>query len=446
MMMRFLGKVLLFCICALLWACSYQHAEEQVLDYHANGVKKTSVWVFPDGEILKRNEWYNNGIKEFEIPYKNNEPHGDFKRWTAYGDVVLTGSYKKGKRHGEWTSYYVENLNSRKKEAVRYYEDDHPVGDWMGWHYNGTKSFEEHYSDKGERVGLWKKWNENGTLVQEDACHLGTEKGYFKRYGNDCKILEYNDCVFGIKEGIYKLYYESFGAPDTSAESCNTAKLREEGVIEHDDAMLPSVLYRADGSIIKKVEYTLCEGCETHQRSREQWFDEQGNLLRESIYEHFSQKGSDGVAYGLCDGDARLFCAETSFVASSSPNGSLDSSALSQKGDFEQSIGRYKASIRYIKSDHKLLYEEYWEVDKKESRSFYPDSLGGKIASEGFWKNGKRDGIWRNWYSSGILRDSLSYVGGERVGEQFSYDSTGKLTIHKTEAGKNRPVIMHLIQ
>ena len=41
--------------------------------------------------------------------------------------------------------------------------------------------------------------------------------------------------------------------------------------------------------------------------------------------------------------------------------------------------------------------------------------------------------------------DSLSFVNGERVGEQFSYDSTGKLTIHKTENGKNRPVIMHLL-
>jgi hypothetical protein len=44
-----------------------------------------------------------------------------------------------------------------------------------------------------------------------------------------------------------------------------------------------------------------------------------------------------------------------------------------------------------------------------------------------------------------VLRDSLTFVNGERVDEQFSYDSTGKLTIHKTEAGKNRPVIMHLL-
>jgi hypothetical protein len=26
--------------------------------------------MYSDGEILKRNEWYSNGIKELEIPYK----------------------------------------------------------------------------------------------------------------------------------------------------------------------------------------------------------------------------------------------------------------------------------------------------------------------------------------------------------------------------------------
>ena len=79
----------------------------------------------------------------------------------------------------------------------------------------------------------------------------------------------------------------------------------------------------------------------------------------------------------------------------------------------------------------------------QESRIFYPDSVGGGLASEGFWKDGKREGIWRNWYANGVLMDSLTYVNGERVGEQFSYDSTGHLYMHRTEAGKKRPVIMH---
>ena len=57
----------------LFSGCTVERAQEQVLAEHANGAKKTSIWVYPDGEILKRNEWYTDGIKELEIPYKDRD-------------------------------------------------------------------------------------------------------------------------------------------------------------------------------------------------------------------------------------------------------------------------------------------------------------------------------------------------------------------------------------
>ncbi len=438
----------------MLLGCTIEHAEEHIVAEHANGAKKTSLWIYPSGEILKRNEWYSDGIKELEIPYKDSVPHGEFKRWTGYGDLVMEGEYKKGLRHGKWTSYYGGHFN-KKKEAVRYYKDDHAVGDWEGWHFNGEKAFEEHYNDAGDSIGVWKKWNENGTLVEENSCFESNEKGIIKKFAKSCKILEYYECVAGSRQGPYKLYYETFDTPDSTGESCNTAKIKEDGIIEY-EFLIPKTLYRADGSVIKTIKYT---GGEHYQRSHDQWFDEHGVLLRESIFKHSDFDGNEGIAYGLCEGSTNLFCAETSFVHYYCPSGFLDSSTLSQKDAFSQSIGKYKASVRYIKPDHKLLYEEYWDHEPTSgvgnpliqvTRSFYPDSMGGKMASEGFWKysitkGSQRDGIWRNWYPSGILKDSLNYVNGERVGDQFSYDSTGKLTIHKTENGKNRPVIMHIL-
>lgn len=448
----------IFSLFMIMQGCTIERAVEHVVAEHANGAKKTSFWIYPDGTILKRNEWYTDGIKEYEIPYKDSVPHGEFKRWTGYGDLVLEGEYKEGLRHGKWTSYYGGHFN-KKTESYRYYKEDHPVGDWEGWHFNGAKAFEEHYNDKGDSVGIWKKWDENGTLVEENSCFESNEKGYIKKFAKSCKILEYYECFHGDKEGAYRLYYETFETPDSTGESCNTAKIREEGFLEFANPQ-PEAFYRADGSILKKVEYNGCKECENSLRSHDQWFDEQGKLLRESFYTDQNPNGFTGISYGLCDGSSNLFCAETSHVREFSPSGSMDSSTLSQKDAFSQSIGKYKASVRYIKPDHKLLYEEFWDYvpDKsfgdpriQESRSFYPDSIGGKMASEGFWGNpstdgkSKRHGIWRNWYPSGILKDSLTYVNGERVGDQFSYDSTGKLTIHKTENGKNRPVIMHIL-
>ena len=432
--------------------CTVERAEEQILARHVNGVKKTSIWVYPDGTILKRNEWYNDGIKELEIPYKDSVPHGEFKRWTGFGDIAMIGNYNKGKKDGKWTIYY----QNKKVEAVQYYKNDHPVGDWEGWHFNETKAFEHHFDDNGNPIGVWKNFHDNGVLAEENRCH--ESKGYIKRFGRNCKITEYFDCTDGYIEGNYKKYYESYNLAD-STKNCEQAQIMEEGIVIREFAPLPLTFYRADGTLIKKIKSDYA------RREKIQWFDENNNVIRESNFTVEDSIGNPsavtGMAYGTCANSSTLFCAETSFVRSSFPSGALDSSTLSFKEAYKKNIGKYPASLRYIQKGHVLLYEEFWAYDNpptsngspyiRTSRSFYPDSMGGKMASEGFWQfnsgelKAKRHGIWRNWYKSGVLKDSLNYVNGERVGEQFSYDSTGKLTIHKTENGKNRPVIMHLL-
>ena len=452
--MRLRHLIAFFAILCYFAGCTVERAEEHILARHANGVKKTSIWVYPDGTILKRNEWYNDGIKELEIPYEDSLPHGEFKRWTGFGDVAMIGRYNRGKKDGKWTVYY----QNKKVEAVQFYKEDHPVGDWEGFHHNGTKAIERHYDDNGNHIGVWKHFHDNGVLAEENRCHEAN--GYVKRFGRNCKITEYYDCVNGYLEGNYKKYYESYGPVDSAAGNCEQAQIMEEGVIQSQFAPLPLTFYRADGSLIKKIKSSFFKG-----REKIQWFDENNNIVRESsfIAEDSTNKSEvTGIAYGTCANSSTLFCAETLFVHSEKPNGTLDSCTLSHKDDFKKSIGKYPATLRYIQKGHVLLYEELWVREDstadsshstphiQTSRSFYPDSMGGRMASEGFWQtdadgNSKRHGIWRNWYPSGILKDSLNYVNGERVGEQFSYDSTGKLTIHKTEAGKNRPVIMHIL-
>jgi antitoxin component YwqK of YwqJK toxin-antitoxin module len=252
-------------------------------------------------------------------------------------------------------------------------------------------------------------------------------------------LLEEWTCKNGKLVGPFSLYYESYGEVMDSA-NCGKGRLKVQGVLGLGATGKDSVLvgavtyYRADGTPMKQEHWNR----DGKRDSIWRWFDERGNVVRET------DLSVSGVVYGACEGDMSKFCAESSYVGGI--NGVLDSSDLAQSVNFEQSVGKYPATVRYFKPGRSLLYEEYWKDGQiAESRSFFPDSMGGGLASEGFWKDGKRNGIFRNWYRTGILMDSLSYVNGERVGEQFSYDSTGKLTIHKTENGKNRPVIMHLL-
>jgi len=439
----------------LLVACTFEHAEEQIVARHANGVKKTSLWIYPNGEILKRNEWYNDGIKELEIPYKNNEPHGDFKRWTGFGDLVMEGEYKKGLRHGKWISYFGGHFN-KKKEAERYYKDDHAIGNWIGWHFNGEKAFEEHYNNKGDSIGVWIKWNPNGTLSEENSCFSTSDSGYYKKYNAQGILESEYSCKNGYKHGP-RLEYYSDG---------KKIQLKENWVTEDENTKLDGKrsFYYANGQV-QKVEFW------DHLNDRTgtwKWYSPEGELIVQSNVPKNCNKANDSTCqigsdvgdrtdYGVCgrvqnEGSIKyIVCAETT-------------STRTMRG--RHPIG----TLWYFKEGRDLRFEEDWDDGYlKASRSFYPDTIKRdegdtviykRMASEGFWAinpeepmevqysqaHNRRHGTWRNWYPNGVLKDSLTYVHGERVGEQFGYDSTGKQTIHKTENGKNRPVIMHIPQ
>ena len=89
---------------------------------------------------------------------------------------------------------------------------------------------------------------------------------------------------------------------------------------------------------------------------------------------------------------------------------------------------------------------EYFRIETFENgaKTVTADYLKGstKPLVLGFWENGKKEGPWRSWYRSGILKDSLNFKAGEPFGEQFHYDSTGRLYKKETVMGKNKIVEM----
>ncbi|MCF0216023.1 MAG: hypothetical protein HUK21_06075 [Fibrobacteraceae bacterium] len=389
-------KSLFFCIFALIFTGCLERAEEQVVAYHANGEKRTSVWVFTDGEIAKRVEWYGNGIKEMEIPYKDGVPHGSFKRWTDLGDVSNIGKYRYGKKNGKWTSYY----SNKKVEAKRYYKEDHPIGDWVGYFYNREKSFEEHFDNNGDTIGIWKRWHSNGKLIEENTCHSKNATGKITTYTIDGHLELTAECQYGKFHGKVQNFYPSGKLEAT----CQYSNGKRNGKCQ---------IFTANGKLLR-TEYWKMD----IRDSLWVWYNGKDSTVQKNVFHNGA-----GTSYGPCPLDLGLICSESTFV-----DNKLDGKTW------------------YYKTGRILRFEEVWVKGViSESRSFYPDSMGGTMASEGFWKNGKREGAWRNWYPSGVLMDSLNFVDGERRGDQFGYDSTGKMVHHREEAGKKGPVIMHLL-
>lgn len=432
----------LFGILMLLYGCTFERAQEQVLESYEDGSKKTTLWVYSDGEILKSNEWYNNGIKKREVEFKDNQPHGLVRQWTYLGDVVLEGKYEKGKREGEWTTFF----SSKKKQSTRYYKDDHEVGDWYGVFPNGAPAFEEHYNDNGDSIGVWKKWHGNGKIAEENSCFSTVSTGTLKVFRLDGTLEFEKQCVNGVLDGR-QVHYYSDGKKIQQED-----KFQSNPLGRPDTSTILRTFYYGSGKVQKEEQWEtyISEGVKKYFRKGVwKWFDPKGDLIKESLvhndsislpHQIFEDKRTDFGMCGAAINDTLIqhtVCAESTFTRTSD--------------------WKLHGTLWYYKQGHNLRYEEDWEYGRlKESRSYYIDTLdgnpeGGILASQGFWaydsleKKDKRNGPWRNWYKNGVLKDSLTYVGGERVGEQFGYDSTGTLTIHKTENGKNKPVIVHIL-
>lgn len=376
-----------FCVFFALCGC-FEKSEEVITQRHAGGQKKVSLWVKPGGKITKKTEWYGNGIKELEVPYKDSLAHGKYTRWSSHGDIIGTGTYVKGKLDGEQRTFFVP----KKIRSVSFYEMGKRVGDWEEFNFAGGKFKEEHYSGDSA-VGVWKRWFPNGTLAAENSCHETLARGFMKTYSETgAQRLEY-ECSFGKKDGHFLEFYPS-------------GKLRVEANFKADTLNGERLFYYANGSLKKREFWNL--------GVRDSLWTEFG--ISGEVLAEFSFEGGTGKVLGECKkaGDCN---ADTSFVE-----------------NFIDGL------VRRTDPERGLQFEEVWERGSKKSvRGRYLAT--GALASEGHFEAGKPHGTWMNFYPDGSVKDSLNYVRGERFGEQKSYDPEGNLVRFTKEAGKNRPVI-----
>jgi antitoxin component YwqK of YwqJK toxin-antitoxin module len=374
---------LLLTACSIFLLSCEKQATEKVLARYPAEVKQVSVWVYPDGTIQKKVGWYFNGIMESVTPYKDGKPDGGYTRWTSHGDIAETGQFRNGFKEGEWK----ELFNDGRVAAVKHYVQNKKQGEWTGYYYDGTKAWVQHYRNDSA-TGTWLAYHTNGKLAEENSCKNG--KGSLIRYSFDGKKEFRGECLNGRRNGTVEEYYPGGALATRSRYTDDTL-----------DGKMES--YLADGKITRAAFWKKGQ-----RDSLWTWYDRRGRATRTGLF-----KNGSGTAYGE---------AESTFVDN-----------------------LLNDTLRYFKKDSGVRCEEIWEKGEKTmTRSYYPDSLGGRIASEGAWKNGKLNGLWRNWFPTGTLRDSLFYRDGDAFGPQFSYDSTGKLFMRKDKAGKTSPLVIQL--
>ena len=107
-----------------------------------------------------------------------------------------SGSFKKGLRHGEWTSFYE---NGQVKNRGRYLLGQ-KEGMWLGYYRSGRLFYQGAYkADKKD--GPWVSYYEDNTLFYRGAYLLGEEDGEWIAFNPDGSVWDYRSGVFkaGVK-------------------------------------------------------------------------------------------------------------------------------------------------------------------------------------------------------------------------------------------------------
>ena len=131
---------------------------------------------------------WSKDINSDELIKRDGLYYEKFKDVPFTGDVVgkEQGKISKGKREGEYLTYY-ENGQLKYKSN---YKEGVLEGEWLYYHDNGQLRFKENYKD-GKLEGEWLYYHDNGQLR-------------FKRNWKD-----------GKKEGEW-LYYHETGQLETT--------------------------------------------------------------------------------------------------------------------------------------------------------------------------------------------------------------------------------------
>jgi len=326
-----------------------------------------------------------------------------FYSWYRNGIKAKEMPLKNGVPHGTYrmwhpqgfvieTGYYKDSLREGKwkffaKEKVPYmqgyYKKGLKQGKWVIFDDKG-KTIGEQFFRNDSAVGVWKKFN-NKILIEENSCHTANETGYFKSYSNEGKFLIYQECRNGMLNGIFMSYYPG-------------GSLHQVGHFENNLKNDLWVEYFANGKL-RKIEHWIAN----MRNGRWMRLNEEGQVL-----------------------------AKTEFI---------DGTGFFEDTSWQDN--RIHGEVRINLRGGEYFRIETYENGLKQSTADYLKDTTRPLTL-GFWKNGKKEGAWRAWYKSGILKDSLNFTDGELFGEQFHYDSTGRLYKKETILGRNVPPVVEM--
>ena len=379
--------------------------------------------------------YYNDGnlayIQEVKI-IEGKEPilHGKYIEYYKNGQIKVQGSYKDGKRDGEFKAF----LRNGKSAGSVFYKDGRLIKSTLVNSMKDNASFSL-VTDKSYDLNLYEiiteesknKLLEGYLIFKKDGLFNGEKREYYEE-GEIKAITPFKN---SLAEGTYISYYQN-----GNIKVKNTYKNGNEegeGLFYYENGQLEEKYFMKNGKLDGEAINYFEDG-----KIRNKAIFKDGIILEEEVHENNEIqknifKNEEIVQQDIYTKNkilkATIFFLENekTKIITYHKNGNKQEEVFSINGLLDG-----EAFIYYPSG--KLENKSFFKVGKREGESltYYEN---GKLKKKILYKNGMKNGIAIIYYENGMIEEKAYFVDDKKENERLYYDKKGNLI--KTEIYKN---------
>ena len=328
---------------------------------------------------LKDSKWYfYSPLGEIEniIEYHLDTLHGVYETYFSNGYQKTKGSYKKGRKHGEW----VWALENKDKEMTGSFLDGNQHGEWNYYFSTGELSYVAHFK-QGARSGNWIYSFKDGSLFKKGSYKNDLKTGLWITQYENGKVLLSGAYHFGLEKGEWLNYWDN-------------GTLKNQTFFKSGKLNGSWNSFSPEGSLLLSGTYSM------GLKSKE-WktFDSKGHLLKLENYKIIKEdhESSEVVVVG-------------------------------RKMSVSVLHGKFEA---YSEDDYTLKASGVYKKGEKNGTfiDYYPGGVVPTIVAQ--YKKGALHGLFQQFGRQGGIRHQIQYKEGIKDGSFLIFNSSGKIVVRK---------------
>lgn len=341
-----------------------------------------------NGTLLR---YTSDGQLKREEVYQAGRLTGAALTYDSTGQLAEKTNHLAGLKHGISELYWSAEKGKAPSPMVRYtWKEGQLHGPFIAWHKNGTVAQQGQYV-LGKQDSTWYAWHENGAIAGRSQWLMGVPEGWQTQFYPNGQLRLQQKFVDGVLDSLAAAFYSN-GEPLYQRE------------YDMGQPVGTWSTYYTDGK-----DESLQDYIEGRKDGRQQAWYVNGQQSLDVAWVQGKKQGPFKTWYQ----NGKQEC-KGNYV-NDEPDGEWQYWHGNGK---PKTIEMFKAGLLMearpiFNPDGKVISMLTVENGNGRRQSFHP---GGQVASDGFYRNGKRHGQWEFFNQAGQLEALGTYQDGERTG------------------------------